>query len=67
MNNEEEDNSLEPEDIASTDVGSKLETTKSSDGGPENAGPAAPTTAESLQAVKAIEHPRMQNRRPRYR
>src|ERR1700761_9014705 len=55
MNNEEGDNSLEPEDIASTDVGSKLETTKSSDGGPEDTGPAAPTTAESLQAVKAIE------------
>jgi DMSO/TMAO reductase YedYZ molybdopterin-dependent catalytic subunit len=55
MNNEGEGNSSEPEDIPSTDAGSKLETTKSSDAGPEGTNIAVPTNTESSQAVKAIE------------
>ena len=55
MNNEEKGNSLEPEDIPSTDAGSKLETTKLPEAGPGDTNPAAPMGTETPQAVKAIE------------
>jgi hypothetical protein len=57
MNNEKKDNSFEPEDILSTNTGSKLETTKLPEAGPENTVPAAPIAAEAPQAVEAIEQP----------
>jgi DMSO/TMAO reductase YedYZ molybdopterin-dependent catalytic subunit len=57
MNNEEKGNSLEPEDISSTGTGSKLETTKLPEAGPEDANPAAPIATETPQAVEAIEQP----------
>ena len=55
MSNEEKANSLEPEDIPSTDTGSKLETTKLPEAGPEDTNPAAPVAAETPQAVEATE------------
>jgi DMSO/TMAO reductase YedYZ molybdopterin-dependent catalytic subunit len=55
MNNEEKGNSLEPEDIPSTGTGSKLETTKLPEAGPEDTNPAPPIAAETPQAVEAIE------------
>src|SRR4029078_3362854 len=57
MNNEEKGNSLEPEDIPSTDAGSKLETTKLPEAGPGDTNPAAPMGTETPQAVEAIEQP----------
>jgi DMSO/TMAO reductase YedYZ molybdopterin-dependent catalytic subunit len=53
MNNEEKGNSLEPEDIPSTDTGSKLEATKLPEDGPEDTDPATPIATESPQAVDA--------------
>jgi hypothetical protein len=50
MNNEEKVNSLEPEDLPSTDTGSKRETTKLPEAGPEDTNPAAPIATETLQA-----------------
>ena len=55
MNSDKKGDSLEPEDIPSTDTGSKLETTKSPEAGPEATNPAAPIAIEALQAVEAIE------------
>jgi DMSO/TMAO reductase YedYZ molybdopterin-dependent catalytic subunit len=53
MNSEEKGNSLEPEDIASTGTGSRLETTKLPEAGPEDTNPAA--SIATPQAVEAIE------------
>jgi hypothetical protein len=55
MNNEEKNNSLEPEDIPSTDTGSKLETTKLPEVGPEDSNPSVPMAIEKPEAVEAIE------------
>jgi DMSO/TMAO reductase YedYZ molybdopterin-dependent catalytic subunit len=55
MNNEEKGNSLEPEDIPSTDTGSKLEATKLPEDGPEDTNPATPIAIEKPEAVEAIE------------
>jgi DMSO/TMAO reductase YedYZ molybdopterin-dependent catalytic subunit len=57
MNNEEKANSLEPEDISSTGIGSKLEATKLPDAGSEDTNPAAPIATETPQPVEAIEQP----------
>jgi DMSO/TMAO reductase YedYZ molybdopterin-dependent catalytic subunit len=57
MDNEEKGNSLEPGDIASTGTGSKLETTKLPEAGPEDTNPAAPIATETPEAVEAIEEP----------
>jgi hypothetical protein len=57
MNNEEKGNSLEPEDIPSTGAGSKLETMKLPEAGPEDTNPAAPIATETPQAVEEIERP----------
>jgi hypothetical protein len=54
MNNEKKEN-LEPEDIPSTDTGSKLEATKLPEHGPEDTHPAAPIATEKPEAVEAIE------------
>jgi DMSO/TMAO reductase YedYZ molybdopterin-dependent catalytic subunit len=54
MNNEGKGNSLRPEDISSTNSGSKLETTKL----PENVtNPAVPIATETRLAADAIEQP----------
>jgi DMSO/TMAO reductase YedYZ molybdopterin-dependent catalytic subunit len=55
MDNEKKGNSLEAEDIASTGTGSKVETTKLPEAGPEDLSPAAPIATETPQAVEAIE------------
>jgi DMSO/TMAO reductase YedYZ molybdopterin-dependent catalytic subunit len=55
VNKEEKGNSLKPEDNPSTDVGSKLETTKLPVAGPEDANPCAPLAIEKLEAVEATE------------
>jgi DMSO/TMAO reductase YedYZ molybdopterin-dependent catalytic subunit len=55
MNNEERGNSLEPEDIPSTDTGSKLETTKLPEARPEDATSAASMAAETPKAMGATE------------
>src|ERR1700691_2151498 len=55
MNNEEKGNSLEPEDTSSTGTGSKLETTKLPEAGPEDVNPSVPMAIEKPEAVEAIE------------
>jgi DMSO/TMAO reductase YedYZ molybdopterin-dependent catalytic subunit len=55
MNSEEKGDSLEPEDISSTGTGSKLETTKLPEAGPEDANPSVPMAIEKPEAVEAIE------------
>jgi DMSO/TMAO reductase YedYZ molybdopterin-dependent catalytic subunit len=55
MNNEEKSNSSQAEDIPSTSNGSKSETTKSPDAGPEDTNPAAPEASQSPQAVEAVQ------------
>jgi hypothetical protein len=55
MNNEEKGNSLEPEDIPSTDTRSTLETTKLPGPGPEDTDPATTIAIEKPEAVEAIE------------
>ncbi len=55
MNSEEKGDSLEPEDISSTGTGSKLETTKLPEAGPEDANPSVPMSIEKPEAVEAIE------------
>jgi DMSO/TMAO reductase YedYZ molybdopterin-dependent catalytic subunit len=57
VNNKEKANSLEPEEISSTGTGSKLETTKLAEAGPEDTNPVAPIATETPQAVEAIEQP----------
>ena len=55
MNNEEKSSPFEPEDSPSTDTGSKLETTKLPEAGPEDTNPAPPVIPETPQAVEATE------------
>jgi DMSO/TMAO reductase YedYZ molybdopterin-dependent catalytic subunit len=55
MNNEEKGNSVEPEDIPSTDPESKLDTTKLPEPGPEGTNPTAPIAPETPQAVQATD------------
>jgi DMSO/TMAO reductase YedYZ molybdopterin-dependent catalytic subunit len=55
MKSEEKSDSVEPEDIASTSTGSKRETTKLAEAGPEDTNPATPIASETPQAVEAIE------------
>lgn len=55
MNSDKKGDSLVPEDIPSAGTGSKLETTKLPEGGPEATNPAAPIAIEALQAVEATE------------
>jgi DMSO/TMAO reductase YedYZ molybdopterin-dependent catalytic subunit len=57
MNNEEQGNSLEPEDTPSVETGSKLETTKLPETGPEDANPADPIATETPERVEAIGQP----------
>ena len=57
MKNEENRNSLEPEDIVLTGTGSKLETTKLPEAGPEDTNPAALIATETPQAVDADRSP----------
>jgi hypothetical protein len=57
MSNEEGANSSEPQDNPSTGTGSRLEATKSSEAGPEDTNPAAPTATETPKSLKAIEPP----------
>jgi hypothetical protein len=66
MNNEGKGNSLEPEDIPSTDTGSKLEATKLPEDGPENTDPVTPIAIEKPEAVEAIEQQVDPDDRPRY-
>ena len=56
MNNEVKSNSIEPEVIASTDAGSKLEAAKPPEGSPEGVNPSTPPAIEKPEAVEAIEH-----------
>jgi DMSO/TMAO reductase YedYZ molybdopterin-dependent catalytic subunit len=55
MNDEEKANSLQAEDISSTDTGSKLKATKLPEAGPEDTDPAAPIAEETFQSVEAAE------------
>jgi hypothetical protein len=55
MNNEEKGNSLEPEDIPSTDAGSRPESAASPETSPDDASPSALTAIEKPEAVEAIE------------
>jgi DMSO/TMAO reductase YedYZ molybdopterin-dependent catalytic subunit len=55
MNSEEKGDSLEPEDISSTGTGSKLETTKLPEAGPEDANPSVPMAIEKPEAAETIE------------
>ena len=55
MNSEEKSYPLEPEDIASTGTGSKLETTKLPEAGPEYTNPTAVVASETPEAVEAAE------------
>ena len=55
MINEENGNSIEPEDGLSAETGSKLETTKLPEVSPEDANSAAPIATEKSEAVEAIE------------
>jgi hypothetical protein len=64
MNNEGKGNSLEPEDIPSVCTGSKLETTKSLDAGPEGANPDVAIAGQTPEAMKAIEQPVEADRLP---
>ena len=57
MNNEEKDNSLEPEDIASTGTGSKLESMKLPEAVREDTNLAAPIATETPESVEAVEQP----------
>ncbi len=57
MANEKKDNSLEPEDIPSTCIGSKLEATKVPEAGAEDTNPAAPIATETPNSVETIERP----------
>jgi DMSO/TMAO reductase YedYZ molybdopterin-dependent catalytic subunit len=54
MNNEEKANSLEPQDIPSTDTGSRLQITTSPKAGLEHTNPAVPIATETPQAAEAI-------------
>jgi DMSO/TMAO reductase YedYZ molybdopterin-dependent catalytic subunit len=55
MNDEEKGNSFEPEDIRSTGAGSKLETTKSPEAGPEVVNRSLPMAEGKAEAAEAIE------------
>ena len=55
MNSEEKGDSLEPKDISSTGTGSKLETTKLPEAGPEDANPSVPIATAKPEAVEATE------------
>ena len=57
MNNEENGNSLQPEDITSMGTGSRLENTMLTEVGPEEANPVVPIATDSRQTVKAIRRP----------
>jgi DMSO/TMAO reductase YedYZ molybdopterin-dependent catalytic subunit len=57
MNNEEKGNSLEPENIATTGTGSRLERTTLPLAGREDTNFALPIAAETLQAVEVVEQP----------
>ena len=57
MNHEAKGNSLEPDDIVLTGTGSKLETTKLPDSGPEDENLSATIAIEKTQAVEAAEQP----------
>jgi DMSO/TMAO reductase YedYZ molybdopterin-dependent catalytic subunit len=64
MNNEQNGNSLEPEDTSSTGTGSKPETTKLPGAGPEDTNLAAPAATEPPQALEAIDQPVDADRSP---
>jgi hypothetical protein len=64
MNNEQNGNSLEPEDTSSTGTGSKPETTKLPGVGPEDTNLAAPAATEPPQALEAIDQPVDADRSP---
>jgi DMSO/TMAO reductase YedYZ molybdopterin-dependent catalytic subunit len=55
MNNEKKADSLEPEDIPSTEIGSKLEATKLPEAAPEDTNPSVPIATEKREAAEAIE------------
>ena len=57
MINEENGNSIGPEDSPSTETGSELETTNLPAASPEDTNPAAPIATEKSEAVEAIEQP----------
>jgi DMSO/TMAO reductase YedYZ molybdopterin-dependent catalytic subunit len=57
MNNEEKADSLEPEDIPSTEIGSKLEAPKLPEAAAEQTSPSVPTVMEKPETVETIEQP----------
>src|SRR5882724_8451293 len=57
MNNEEKADSLEPEDIPSTEIGSKLQATNLPEAAAEQMSPSVPTVMEKPETVEAIEQP----------
>jgi len=57
MNNEEKADSLEPKDIPSTEIGSKLDATKLPEAAPEDTNPSVPPTAQKPEGVETIEQP----------
>ena len=57
MNHEEQGNSLEPEDIPSTDIAPKQETAELPEAGPDGTATAAPIAAETSQVADVDESP----------
>jgi hypothetical protein len=57
MNNEEKADSLEPEEIPSTEIESKPEATKLPEAAPEDTNSSVPMATEKPETVEAIERP----------